>query len=108
MSSTRTSIVVAEGEHVLDLVDALALAELGDVDQAVAAREDVDERTELGDVHDTARVHLADPGGGRVHDELDLAAGLGHGPESVEPMVTMPCTPSSSTRCRRRSPAGSC
>ena len=52
-------------------------AQLGDVDQAVAAREDVDERTELGDVHDAARVDLADLGRGRVEDELDLAPGLG-------------------------------
>ena len=47
--------LVAEVEDVLDLVDALAAAELGDVEQAVTAGQDVDERPELGDVHDLAR-----------------------------------------------------
>ena len=87
MSSTRTSISSPSDEHVLDPVDALAAAELGDVEQAVAAREDVDERTELGDVHDPARVDRADLGGGRVEDELDLALGPRRpAPPSVEPM----------------------
>src|SRR4029079_11483647 len=71
--------LVAEVEHVLHLVDALAATELGDVEQAVAAREDVHERTELGDVHDPAGVDGADVGGGRVEDELDLALGLVYG-----------------------------
>src|SRR3712207_7510257 len=35
--------LVAEVQHVLDAVDALAATELRDVDQAVAAREDVHE-----------------------------------------------------------------
>ena len=69
--------LVAEVEHVLDPVDALAPTELGDVDQAVTAREDVDERTELGDVHDAALVDRADLGLGRIEDQLDAAAGLG-------------------------------
>ena len=53
--------LVAEVEHVLDLVDALAATHLRDVEQAVAAREDVDERTELGDVDDPALVDLRRP-----------------------------------------------
>jgi hypothetical protein len=53
-SSTSTSTSSPRSRHVLDPVDALAAADLGDVQQAVAAREDVDERTELGDVHDPA------------------------------------------------------
>ena len=76
MSSTRTVDLVAEVEHVLDPVDALAPTELGDVQQAVAAGEDVDERTELGDVHDLAGVLGAELGGGRVEDQLDPAPGL--------------------------------
>ena len=47
--------LLTEREHVLDRVDPLAAAQLGDVHQAVAAREDVDERTELGDVDDATR-----------------------------------------------------
>src|SRR5690606_35530748 len=47
---------VTQVDHVLDAVDALATAELGDVDQAVPAREDVDEGTELGDVDHLAGV----------------------------------------------------
>ena len=73
-----TSISSPRSTHVLDPVDALAATELGDVEQAVTAREDVDERTELGDVDDPALVGLADLGGRRVEDELDLALGLGH------------------------------
>ena len=44
--------------------------------QAVAAREDVDERTELGDVDHLALVHRPDLSGGRIHDQHDLARGL--------------------------------
>ena len=68
--------LVAEVEHVLDPVDALAPPELRDVQQAVAAREDVHERPELGDVHDLARVLGAELGGRRVEDELDAATGF--------------------------------
>src|SRR5688572_1600817 len=52
--------LVAEVEHVLHPLDPLAPAQLGDVDQAVAAREDVHEGAELGDVDDLARVDDAD------------------------------------------------
>ena len=69
--------LVAERQHVFDPVDALALTELRDVDQPVAARKDVDERTELGDVDDAAFVDRADLGGRRVEDELDPALRLG-------------------------------
>ena len=63
--------LVAEVEHVFDPVDALAATELGDVQQTVAAGEDVDERTELGDVHHLAGVLGAELRGGRVEDQLD-------------------------------------
>src|SRR3954471_16059017 len=39
--------LLPERQHVLDVVDALALAELGDVHQPIATGEDVDERPEL-------------------------------------------------------------
>ena len=90
--------LVAEVEHVLDLVDALAATDLGDVQQAVAAREDVDERTELGDVDDPAGVDLAPTsavGGLRMRRIWRSASATA--PPSVEPMDTMPTMPSSST-----------
>ena len=46
--------------------------------QTVAAGEDADEGAELGDVHHPALVHRAHLGGGRIHDQHDLALGLGH------------------------------
>ena len=59
--------------------------------QAVAAREDVDERTELGDVHDPAGVDLAELGRRRVEDQLDLRAWpLRPRRRRSEPIVTMP------------------
>src|SRR4029453_8613660 len=70
--------LVAQVEHVLDLVDAPAATDLGDVQQAITSGEDVDEGAELGDVHHPARVDLAHLGGRRVEDELDLALGLLH------------------------------
>ena len=45
--------------------------------QAVAAGKDVHERTELGDVHDTAGVLGPDLGGRRIEDQFDLPLGLG-------------------------------
>ena len=39
--------------------------------------EDVHERTELGDVHDTAGVLGPDLGGRRIEDQFDLPLGLG-------------------------------
>src|SRR5207249_4097804 len=54
--------LVAQVDHVLDPLDPLAAAQLGDVDQAVASREDVHEGAELGDVHHPARVDSADLG----------------------------------------------
>ena len=96
-------------EHVLDPVDALAATELRDVQQTVTAREDVHERTELGDVHDAAGVLGAELGGRRVEDQLDAAAGLfdllavlrADRHRADHAVVAAP-------RCRRRSPAGSC
>src|SRR5436853_376366 len=55
--------LVAEVEHVLHTVDALAAPDLGDVEQAVTAREDVDERPELGDVHHPTGVLRSEVGG---------------------------------------------
>jgi hypothetical protein len=68
--------LLAELEHVFHPVDALAPTDLGDVEQAVAAGEDVDEGAELGDVDDPALVGRAHLGGRRVEDELHLALGL--------------------------------
>ena len=51
---------VAVLDRVLDVGQALALAELGDVDQAVAAGHEVHERAERRRVHDGAGVVLAD------------------------------------------------
>ena len=67
--------LVAEVDHVLDPVDPLAPAQLGDVDQAVAAREDVDEGAELGDVDHPAGVDLAHVGRRRIDDEHDPLLG---------------------------------
>ena len=66
---------IPEIEHVLDLVDPLAASDLGDVQQAVAAGEDVDEGSELGDVHHLAVVYLADLGLGRIADGQDALLG---------------------------------
>src|SRR5439155_17455146 len=68
--------VVAEVEHVLDPLDPLALADLGDVEQAIATWEDVNEGAELGDVHDLALVQRADLRLRWVEDQLDAPAGL--------------------------------
>ena len=48
------------------------------MDQAVAARKDVHERPERGDVHHLAVVDLPHIGGGRIEDQADLALGLVH------------------------------
>ncbi len=69
---------MSQFEDILNLVDALAATQLGDVHQAVAAGKDVDEGTELGDVHDTTLVDGTDLGGRRVDDQLDLTLSLGH------------------------------
>ena len=82
-----TSTSSPRSKHVLDPVDALAAAELGDVEQAVAAREDVDERTELGDVHDPARCRSAPTsavGGSRISSIWRSASSTAS--PSVEPM----------------------
>ena len=52
---------IADGNDILDLLDALAV-ELGDVDEAVLARGDLDERAELHQAHNAAIVELADLG----------------------------------------------
>ena len=48
------------------------------MNQAVAARQDVDEGTELGDVHHPAGVGGPDLSRGRLQDETHLALGLAH------------------------------
>src|SRR5436190_350499 len=63
--------LVTERQHVFDAVDPLALPELGDVDEAVSTGEDVDERTELGDVDDASLVDRAHLRARRVEDQLD-------------------------------------
>ena len=61
--------LLADAEHVFDVLDALAtgeLADLADVQQAVLAGQQRDERTERGDLHDGSEELLADLGVGRV------------------------------------------
>ena len=47
------------------------------MDQSITARKDADEGTELGDVHHPPFVDSAHLGGGRIHNQHDLALGLG-------------------------------
>ena len=68
--------LVAEVQDVLDAVDALSAPELRDVQQPVPAREDVDERAELRDVHHAPGVLRTKLGSGRIKDQLDAAARL--------------------------------
>src|SRR5581483_3109843 len=66
--------LIALAEFVLDILDAV-LGDLGDVEQAVGAGEDLDEGAELGQADHLAEVGLADLGHrGEVADHLD---GLG-------------------------------
>ena len=51
---------VAAADHVFDLVDALAAAELGDVDEPVDALLELDERAEVGGLDDLAGDDVAD------------------------------------------------
>jgi hypothetical protein len=95
-------------EHVLDLVDALAATELGDVHQAVAAGEDVDERTELGDRSPPGPVlaPTSGVGGSRISRIWRSASAMRHA--STAPMDTMPTMPSSSTAMSAPVSAGWC
>ena len=101
--------LLTEGEHVFDVVDPLALAELGDVHETVATGEDVDERTELGDVDDPAHVGRADVGLRRVDDRQDASLGFLH-------LRGLDCADRDDAdrsrrrrrRCRHRSLAGWC
>src|SRR5207344_1335108 len=67
---------VADLDRVLDVREPLALAELGDVDQAVAPRHEVHERTERGRVDHGAGEVLADADRARVRDLVDDASRL--------------------------------
>src|SRR4051794_31083438 len=58
--------LVAHVDHVFDLVDPLAVAQLRDVHQAVLARQQRDERAERGRLHHGAEEALADLGQLRV------------------------------------------
>ena len=80
ISSTRTSSSWPSESTSSTALIRLPPAELGDVHEAVAAREDVDERAELGDVDDPAVVHGAELGLGRVDDGQDGRLGLLHPP----------------------------
>src|SRR4029450_2592664 len=67
---------VADLDGLLDIGDPLALAELGDVDQAVAPRHQIHERTERGRVDHGAGEVLADADRARVRDLLADASRL--------------------------------
>src|SRR4051794_27861325 len=69
--------LLADRDDVLDVLHPLAThqgAELGDVQQAVLAREEGDEGTEVRRLHHRAEVALADLGHGRVGDRVDSGA----------------------------------
>ncbi|MPM13199.1 hypothetical protein SDC9_59554 [bioreactor metagenome] len=70
--------LLADLDDVLDVLHPLAtvqLTQLGDVQQAVLAREQGDERAEVDDLDDGAEVALADLGHRRVGDGVDHRAG---------------------------------
>src|SRR3954471_20292963 len=75
--------LLADAEHVLDVLDALAPdhpADLRDVQQPVLARNQGDEGTEGRRLHDGPQVTLADLRHGRVGDRVDRRPGrLGRG-----------------------------
>src|SRR5580693_6780333 len=66
--------LVADLDHVVDVLDpgtAVQLADLGDVQQAVLAGQQRDERAERGRLHHGAEEPLADLGDVRVGDGVD-------------------------------------
>src|SRR4029453_16345426 len=67
--------LVADVEEVLDLLDPLAVAHLGDVQQAVPPGDERDERAERGRLHDRAEELVAHLGHGRVGDRVDPLPG---------------------------------
>src|SRR6516225_5029926 len=76
--------LVADLDHVVDVLDpgaAVQLADLGDVQQAVLAGQQRDERAERGRLHHGAEEALANLGNVRVGDRIDgRPRGLGGGP----------------------------
>ena len=64
--------LVADLDHVLDLGDALAPAQLGDVHQAVTTRQQRHERAEIGCLDHGSEESLTDLGQLRVGDRVDL------------------------------------
>src|ERR1022692_2891155 len=75
--------LLADLDDVVDVVDphaAMQLADLGDVQQAVPAGQQRDERAERGRLHDGAEEPLANLGDVRVGDRVDRRPGrLGRG-----------------------------
>src|SRR5882757_6126429 len=63
--------LVTDVDHILDLGDALAPAELGDVDQPVTARQQRHERAEIGCLDDGSEESLTYLGQLRVGDRVD-------------------------------------
>src|SRR6185369_11445661 len=63
--------LVADVEVVLDLLDPLAIADLGDVQQAITAWQQRDERSEGGGLDDRAQELVADLRHRRVGDGVD-------------------------------------
>ena len=97
--------LLADRDDVLDVLDALAAgqgAQLADVQQAVLAGEQRDERTEVGRLHDRAEVALADLGHRRVGDRVDGGpgglGGLAVGGTDVDRAVVLDAT--AGRRCR--------
>ena len=69
---------VAQLQNVFDVVDALALTELRNVNEAVTSGKDVDECTELRDRHDTTLVDRAEVGRRRLDDVHDALTCIVH------------------------------
>ena len=64
---------MTEFENIFHIVHALAIAKLRDVHQAVTARKDVDERTELGDAHNATCVDGVELCGRRINNRKDAS-----------------------------------
>src|SRR5262249_62350911 len=84
--------VVALADRLLDAGQALTLAELRDVHEAVAAGDEVHERAERRRLHDAALVGLPHQDRPRVRDLVDHAGGLvgalaAAGPDEHGPVV---------------------
>jgi hypothetical protein len=67
---------IAKCEHVVDVVHALAIAQLADVHKSVTSGKDVDECTELGGAHNATAVDGVQLCGWRIDDCKDAIACL--------------------------------